>query len=162
MSEQEPPPLSDASFPQEPPPPQLPTTEPAGRWRLVAVLIILVVGLVAAMFLLVRNAQDGPEPEEPAAGAPSEPQVVATFSGNGNQRTDLFTVEKGWEIAWSTRGRRFAIAVQGAEDLGTVVEQRGKQSGATFPRGDGEFRLVVTAKGPWRIQIRDHPGSVQP
>ena len=154
MSEQDPPPLSDPSFPQEPPPPTLPTTEPAGRWRLVAVLVILVVGAAAAGFLLLRDRGDGP-----AAGDPPQPQVVATFRGNGNQRTDAFTVDSGWEIRWTTRGKRFAIAVTGAEDLGTVVEQRGKQTGATFPRGAGEFRLDVTARGPWRIQIRNNPAA---
>ena len=157
MSEQDFPPLSDPSFPQEPPPPQLPTTEPAGRWRLVAVLVILVVGAAAAGFLLLKD-----RPDAPAAGDPATPRVVATFRGNGNQRTDTFTVDTGWEIAWTTRGKRFAIAVTGAEDLGTVVEQRGKQTGATFPRGAGEFRLDVTARGPWRIQILNHPAPDQP
>jgi hypothetical protein len=153
MSEQDPPPQPDLSFPEEPPPPQLPTTEPAGRWRLVAVLIILVIGAAVAVFLLVLK--DGGA--QPGPAAPSEPQVVATFRGNKDQRTDTFQVESGWEIRWSTRGKRFAIAVSGAEDLGTVVEQRGKQNGSTFPRGVGAFRLDVTARGPWRIEILNHP-----
>jgi hypothetical protein len=156
MSDQDSSPLFDSGPGQEQPPiPVPPTTEPAGRWRLYAVLAILVVGAAIAGFLLLRDGG-----EKPAAGPePAQPKVVTTFSGSGNKRTEPFNVDSGWEIRWKTEGKRFAVAVSGAENLGTVIEQRGKQTGATFPRGAGKFRLKITAKGPWRIDIRNHPAS---
>jgi hypothetical protein len=59
----------------------------------------------------------------------------------------------GWQIVWQTEGSRFAVAVRGDQDLGTVVNQTVASSGATSIPTPGMFRLEITAKGRWSIKV---------
>ena len=89
----------------------------------------------------------------PARGGGQPRSVVAHFSGSGDLKTDSFVVRKGWQIEWKTDGEKFAFAVKGDVDMGTVVDQATAGSGITSPVPSGMFSLEVTAKGPWEITI---------
>lgn len=112
---------------------------------MVAALIIVVgVALVAFLYWYLN----GP-------GAPGGParSVVAEFSGVSDQTTNTFQVREGWQIHWETEGDRFAFAITGDLDFGTVIEEEGPGSGITSPVPSGSFRLEITAEGPWSVTI---------
>lgn len=79
---------------------------------------------------------------------------VAEFSGDGDQTTDSFTVREGWAIEWQSSGERFAYAIRGDRDFGTVIDIDAPGNGVTSPTGSGTFFLDVTAEGPWSITVR--------
>lgn len=83
---------------------------------------------------------------------PSAPPVLE-LNGDGDQRTEPFDVLVGWQIQWQTQGDRLAIAVRGDRDVGTVLEIDGPASGVTSPPVGGNYRLEITADGPWSITV---------
>jgi hypothetical protein len=92
----------------------------------------------------------------PTATAVLEPpplETVLELSGTGDQVSDPFDVSPGWQVSWQTAGERFALAITGDQDLGTVVDLPGPASGVTAPVSGGTFRLEVTAEGPWSITV---------
>ena len=79
--------------------------------------------------------------------------TVAEFTGEGDIATDTFHVRDGWAIRWESTGERFAFAIGGDRDFGTVIDIDEPGSGVTSPTGSGAFRLDVTGEGPWSIVI---------
>jgi hypothetical protein len=78
---------------------------------------------------------------------------IASFSGEGDQTTESFTVRGQWQIHWQNEGDAFAFAIDGDEDLGTIIEQEEPGSGVTNVVAAGTFYIVVTAEGAWSIEI---------
>jgi hypothetical protein len=108
----------------------------------IGVLLLAVVGL-SSYYLLTRGT---------ASNAPARTDV-ASFSGDGDQVTESFSVTEPWQIHWETEGEAFTFAISGDRDYGVVIEQAGPGSGVTSPVGSGTFHIEVTAEGPWRVQI---------
>lgn len=147
------------------------STDPASsprRKRLGLLLLLVGVATAVAVFIVLNQGSPGlvttpPTPAPTIAGTqePSprstEPVVIAEFDGEGGTETDEFTVAAGWEIHWETSGRRFAIAADGDEDLGSLVEHQGAGGGSTYPEGSGTFSLSITADGPWSLTIVSRP-----
>lgn len=78
---------------------------------------------------------------------------VAEFRGTGDETTPTFTVREGWQLHWDSEGERFALAIAGDRDFGTVIELDEPASGVTAPVGDGSFYLEVSADGTWSIKV---------
>jgi hypothetical protein len=78
---------------------------------------------------------------------------VLQISDTGNKTTTDFEVRVGWQIDWQVDGKRFAIAVKGSRDLGTVVNVPGPASGVTSPPVDGTYHLEITATGHWSLKV---------
>ena len=123
--------------------------QPAGRGRS-AILIIGALVVLAAVglgaYALLGKPNGGPN-------GTTAPGVIAQFDGDGDKTSDAFRVDEGWQILWETTGETFEFAIAGDTDFGTVIQQAGPGSGITSPVGAGTFRLEITAKGPWSIQI---------
>ena len=79
--------------------------------------------------------------------------TVVEFSGTSDQSTATFQARSGWRIHWQSDGQRFAMAVRGDADLGTVIEVSEPASGVTAPAGTGSFWLDITADGAWSLRI---------
>jgi hypothetical protein len=62
-------------------------------------------------------------------------------------------VDEDWEIRWETQGESFQIAVSQDGSSRTVFTHDGPASGSTIPRGSGTFELIISAEGPWSIQV---------
>jgi hypothetical protein len=75
------------------------------------------------------------------------------MGGESDATGGEFEVRPGWQIVWQTDGERFAFAVRGEQDLGTIVDQTGPSSGVTSVAAAGTFNIEVTAKGPWSIKV---------
>jgi hypothetical protein len=122
---------------------------PSRRPARVVLLLLLVIGAVllpAAYWLMAQG---------PGTRLTSPPgSTVAEFSGTGDEVTDTFQVREGWDIHWQNGGDRFAFAISGDRDFGTVIDQREPGSGITSPVGGGTFRLEITADGDWSVEIR--------
>ena len=110
----------------------------------VGVIVLAVVGVL--VYVLLKP--DGDKTSRPPARS-----VVASFSGRANESTKAFKVRKGWRIEWSHTGKKFAFAIHGDHDFGTVIDQKKPGSGVSSPAVSGTYSLEVTANGPWRIQI---------
>ena len=111
-------------------------------WLVAGVLVLAVVGL-ASYYFLTRGT---------APNAPARTDVVS-FSGDGDDMTESFSVTEPWQIHWETEGETFTFAIAGDREYGVVIEQDGPGSGVTSPVGSGTFHLEVTAEGRWRVQI---------
>jgi hypothetical protein len=111
---------------------------------LLVVAVALVVGVGGLLFFAQGPGQRILSPEG---------STVAEFSGDGDEITDEFQVREGWTIHWENSGVRFAFAITGDRDFGTVIEQDEPASGVTSPVGEGTFRLEIEAEGPWEIRI---------
>ena len=115
--------------------------------------------LVAALVIVTAACSDGTSPASSTSSRSSPAsqrvgsELVAEFSGSGDQETAEFTVQEGWEIRWETSGESFRFAITGDKDFGTVVDQQGEGGGVTNPAGQGAFRLFITAVGPWTVSI---------
>lgn len=151
------------------PPPGSPRPSVAGtRRRAVApVAYRAVVGCAIAVLCLpgcqgspdtgdngsVESEDDTVEVEEPAV-LPEE-AVVAEFEGDGDDVTEAFDVEEGWEIRWESQAESFTIELYTADDVsqGVVVEHEGEGGGSTFPAAGGRHYLDITAEGSWSIRV---------
>ena len=111
-------------------------------WLVIGVLVLAVVAL-GSYYLLTRGT---------ATNTPARTDV-ASFSGDGDEVTESFSVTEPWQIHWETEGETFTFAIGGDRDYGVVIEQDGPGSGVTSPVGSGTFHLEVVAEGPWRVQI---------
>jgi len=116
------------------------------RWLMVAVgLVVGAILLVGAWWLFTQG---------PGTALLSPPgSTVATFSGEGNQSTESFSVRDGWSIQWESQGPSFSYAIRGDRDFGTVITVDEPTSGVTNPTGSGTYHLEVTAEGAWQIDI---------
>ena len=79
--------------------------------------------------------------------------TVLELNGTGNLTSDAFAVEPGWQVVWQTEGTHFSYAVHGAQDLGTVVDQKVPSSGANAFAPAGTFRIEIAAAGPWSMKV---------
>lgn len=87
------------------------------------------------------------------ASQPPPPETILELSGSADKVSPDFDVLRGWQIVWQTDGERFAFAVRGDQDLGTIVDQTGSSSGITSLAPAGTFHIEVTATGPWSIKV---------
>jgi hypothetical protein len=78
---------------------------------------------------------------------------VSEFNGNGDQATTSFVVRGQWQIHWENTGNHFSFAVEGDRDLGTIIDQDGPGSGVTAVVANGEYHLVISAAGDWKVRI---------
>ena len=116
------------------------------NWPLVllSALVVVLVGAGAYWFLTQGPGQRIVSP--PGSD-------ITSFSGEGDQTTDSFTVRGQWQIHWQNEGETFSFAIDGDQDLGTIIEQEEPGSGVTNVVAAGTFHIVVTAEGPWTIRI---------
>ena len=114
------------------------------RWLVVSVIVLI--AAVAGLSLYLSGGTHAPATDPTRA-------VSTEFRGHGDETTDTFEVDRGWRILWETTGRAFQFAITGDRDFGTVIDRDGPGSGVTSPVGAGTFRLEITARGPWSIQI---------
>jgi hypothetical protein len=147
-----------------------------GRWPALALLgLAAVVGVGFGTWLGSQGDSPPPgpsgSPSTTVSAAPTPPasftalptatgvleprplETVLELSGTGDQVSDPFDVTPGWQVSWQTAGERFALAITGDQDLGTVVDLPGPASGVTAPVSGGRFRLEITAEGPWSITV---------
>lgn len=113
--------------------------------RLAAIgVIVLVIAAVAYWLLFHGPGQNITSPSG---------STILEVSGQRDAATDDFRVREGWSIHWENSGHRFAFAISGDRDFGTVVDQSEPGSGVTSPVGGGTFRLEIEAEGPWSIRV---------
>ena len=115
------------------------------RWPTPVALLVGLLALAAVAYVLAEGP--GQSLLSPTGS------TVAELSGDGDQTSDAFDVREGWSIHWENRGDRFAFAITGDRDFGTVVEQDESGTGVTSPAGGGRYRLEIQAEGPWEIRI---------
>jgi hypothetical protein len=110
---------------------------------LAAALVIGAVALIGGWVFLLGPLRAG--------GPPTS--VIVDLSGTTNASSDVFLARRGWQIQWQTEADHFQLAIHGEPDLGTAVDQEGPGSGITSPVPNGDFRLEVTADGPWSLRV---------
>jgi hypothetical protein len=110
----------------------------------VVVLLVLVVGIGVYWFL---TQGPGNRLVSPAGSD------ITAFTGDGDQTTTSFEVRDQWQVHWENSGDTFNFAINGDQDLGTIVEQDGPGSGVTSVVAGGTFYLDISAEGPWEIRI---------
>ena len=79
--------------------------------------------------------------------------TVLEAAGDADQTTPAFSVREGWAIEWESSGTRFAFAIRGDRDFGTVISIDEPGNGTTSPTGAGSFHIEVDADGPWSIKV---------
>lgn len=84
---------------------------------------------------------------------PGVPNAVVTIKGSGNDTTEPFDVDPGWQIQWRADAGSFALTVSGTIDLGTIVDESGPAVGVTSIGAGGTYRIDVTAEGAWSVTI---------
>jgi hypothetical protein len=128
--------------------PYAPPTDGRRRpgWIVIALvaILVLVVGIGVYWFL---TQGPGNRIVSPAGSD------ITEFNGEGDQTTDAFEVRGQWQVHWENSGASFAFAINGDQDLGTIVQQEGPGSGVTSVVAGGIFHLEITAEGPWEIRI---------
>src|SRR5688500_19044047 len=95
------------------------STRPSRR-RVLLAGAVAVVGAVVVGYVLWQNQHHGDTRTE-----------IAAFTGDGDQVTESFTVEEGWQVHWENEGESFAFAITGDFDFGTVIDQNAPGSGIT-------------------------------
>ena len=85
------------------------------------------------------------------------PELVTTFSGNGNARTDFFEVGEAWELRWEHSGRIEKLEWRTESGEGSMlIDMHRKpireQGGVNWPRA-GRYYVDVTAEGDWQLQV---------
>lgn len=121
--------------------------ERRGRnWPLLIVSILVIVAVAVGAYWFVTQG-----PGQRIVSPPGSD--ISSFSGDGDQTTSSFTVRGQWQIHWENEGNSFTFAIDGDEDLGTIIDQEEPGSGVTNVVAAGTFHLVVTADGPWSIRI---------
>jgi hypothetical protein len=116
---------------------------------------------VACLVLAGCTADAGDQEGEPTADEASEgsaalePLVVTEFVGEGDETTDTFEVEDGWEMRWETTGESFQVELLevGGDSLGKVIDHKGEGGGSAYPSAEGELELAVSAEGPWSVRV---------
>ena len=121
---------------------------PPARRRARVILIGVIVAIVLGSGYWLLTQGPGTRLTSPAGSE------VTEFSGTGDEVTDTFQVREGWEIHWQNSGDRFAFAITGDRDFGTVIDQQEPGSGITSPVGGGTYRLEITAEGEWTVEVR--------
>jgi hypothetical protein len=127
-------------------------------WPWLALLVVI--AAVAVVILLTRDDASEPGPRSSASPSPGATRVtvsrVASYSANLGTTTDTFQAENNWQLRWSAPvGSGFAVELlkEDGTSLGTVVRGGKRSSGTTFVSQSGMFKLKVTSRSPWSIQI---------
>jgi hypothetical protein len=121
-------------------------TSSRGRWPIFILVAIITIAVVIGIYWFITQGP-GQQILSPAGS------TVAEFNGEADQRTSSFDVREGWAINWEASGERFAFAIRGDRDFGTVIDVDEPGSGVTSPTGAGTFYLEITAEGPWSVRI---------
>lgn len=112
-------------------------------------ITVVLAAVAVGLYVVWSSRSNGADGSDQSA----DPNVVAELAGDGDETTDSFDVDEGWQIHWENTGERFAFAITGDTDFGTVIEQDGPGNGITSPVGSGTFQMEVSAEGSWEIQI---------
>lgn len=139
------------------------------RSRLYFSAALVALALVVVALLVIRS-QGADEPgragrpasssQSPSPSANSSPvataESLARFEGSSNETTTAFAAASNWEIGWAAKpGSGFAVELLDKDGVsrGEVVTGKKKAKGSTFVSEEGNFKLKVTASGPWTIEI---------
>lgn len=106
-------------------------------------------------------------PTPAAAPSPAGGSTIVTLTGSGSHRSDAFTVDEDWAIAWQRDGTRlFSIQLIPAEEdvFGElIVSTTGPAVGSSPMYRAGTFVVQVHATEPWTIRVLDFlPVPVRP
>jgi hypothetical protein len=108
--------------------------------------------------------QYAPAPASTAATTAADPQVVATFSGSGQESTSRFTVSATWKLSYSFNcasfggSGNFIVFEDGGKDLGgvTVNELATSKSGTIWAYDDaGPHYLEIDSECSWSVTVTD-------
>ena len=99
------------------------------------------------------DTEDGETTTTGAAATTTSGPEPIVFEGEGDETTETFRVNSGWQINWESFGDHFEMTILGDRNLGTVVSVDEPTSGLTTPPAAGEFRIEVKAEGRWTIRI---------
>jgi hypothetical protein len=81
---------------------------------------------------------------------------LARFEGSGDKTTKAFSAAANWQIIWAAKaGSGFTVELldKNGVSRGDIVTGKKQAKGSTFVSEAGEFKLKVTASGPWTIAI---------
>lgn len=81
-------------------------------------------------------------------------QAVATFSGDGATTSPPFTIAEGatqWRVTWSCPSGRLLVRAAGQAD--PLIDAACSETTTGYARRTGATSLVVTADGPWRLDV---------
>ncbi|SRR5579875_770453 len=94
--------------------------------------------------------------------------TTQTFSGNGTQKTAIFTVPGDWKIAWSCTSAVDGTGIDGELNIGIFDNQNnpvddlletckyGKTtSGVSEEHQGGQVYLSIDGSVPWKVQIQE-------
>lgn len=128
--------------------PYAPPTDGRRRsgWFVMALVAILVIVVGIGVYWFLTQGPGNRIVSPPGSD-------ITEFIGDGDKTTDSFEVRGQWQVHWANSGESFAYAINGDQDLGTIVEQEGPGSGVTSVVAGGTFHLEITATGPWEIRI---------
>ena len=129
----------------------------------------------AFIIMLLLLAFNSLEMSRAATEIPEKASVFEmTFIGTGPEKTQLFTVEDGWEIRWETESSSFKLSAHGSarrpyvgptnereevlrwfETMQPIVLANTTKTNGTavHPLG-GTFYLKIVANGPWSIHLK--------
>jgi hypothetical protein len=102
----------------------------------------------------------------PVPTMPTSWTVAQTFTGNGTQKTALFTVPGTWKLVWSCIPSTFDGSYNVQVDVDTpggssldagavnTICQAGNISGSTYEYQGGQVYLDVNSEAYWKITIQ--------
>ncbi|WP_157610592.1 hypothetical protein [Terrabacter sp. Soil810] len=137
-------------------------------WLYVGVGLALVLALI--VFFVARSQGAGapagagrqgyPSPSptsSPSAGtSAAKAGSLERFDGSDGKTTTTFKAASNWQINWEAKaGNGFTVELLDKQGVsrGEIVTAKKKAKGSTFVSEGGEFKLKVTASGPWTIGI---------
>jgi len=121
--------------------------------------------LTSASQALTQSAQATQPPATPTA-VPKW-TTTHTFTGNGTQKTAVFTVPDDWKINWTCTPSSFygnsynvQVYVYGSDGSLTDVAinticQNGNVSGSTEEHQGGDIYLDINSEGAWTVQVQE-------
>jgi len=117
-----------------------------------------------------NSSQSSGGGSHPAATAvPATWHTVATFKGNGQKKTQTFTVGKQWQIQWSCTPSSFyggqynvIVELRTTDDGGlgnpvvNTICKAGNTSGDSQEYDAGTYYLDINSEGAWSVTIQDY------
>lgn len=144
------------------------TNRPKRRRALFLAVAVGIAALVIGFIVLETEDADTPSSSDrPSSsstttfgGDASTTAERATFSGTGDETTDVFEAAVNWELKWIvSEGETFQVelfAKDGAS-RGFVVQDDGDSEGSIFVSEAGAFYLEVTTDGRWDVTVIGRP-----